>query len=106
MTMDRRRALRLLQVAINVVIFVLSLCVCLPLGYVWKYFDSSCLLDADIYVEVNDDVATLNVENTKWGDKDQCMYVTFLPVLVAMHAIVWTWFFLCLRIALKDGGYV
>lgn len=105
--LDIRRVLKWSQIVVNVAVMILSMCVLLPLGYVWKYFNSSCLLNADIFVQVSPNKSVLlNTESTKWGDNSLCFYTTFLPVVVAIHSFIWTWFFVYVRRSLKDGGLV
>ncbi|XP_046355859.1 transmembrane protein 179-like [Haliotis rufescens] len=103
--LDIRRVLKWSQIVVNVAVMILSMCVLLPLGYVWKYFNSSCLLNADIFVQVSPNKSVLlNTESTQWGDNSLCFYTTFLPVVVAIHSFIWTWFFVYVRRSLKDGG--
>ncbi|XP_067680822.1 transmembrane protein 179-like [Haliotis asinina] len=103
--LDIRRVLKWSQIVVNVAVMILSMCVLLPLGYVWKYFGSSCLLNADIFVQVSQNkTVQLNVDITKWGDNSLCFYITFLPVFVAIHSFIWTWFFVYVSRSVKEGG--
>ncbi|ESO85413.1 hypothetical protein LOTGIDRAFT_229430 [Lottia gigantea] len=90
---------------LNVISVILAMCICLPLGYVTKHFDSSCILFSNVTAVVGlNETVNVNRLKTKWGDKEVCYFTTFMPVIVAIHCFIWTWFYFHMKQTIKDGG--
>ncbi|XP_041354629.1 uncharacterized protein LOC121372392 [Gigantopelta aegis] len=91
-------------VGVNVLIIVSCACVFIPFGYIDRYLNSNCILHADMvrHVPFNDTVLIINVDKSSWGDHHNCNFVTYMPVVVAIHAFIWTWFFVYVRKSLKE----
>ena len=98
-------ASRFVQLAINGCTVIFGFCTFLPLGSVTKYFNQ-CILYADLSVSLSKDKihgnVTVLVEAHKsvWGSN--CNFATYVPVVAAIHAFIWCWFFLLMKAALKE----
>lgn len=69
---------------------ILGMCIALPLGYVTRYFGSSCVLYGNPkFKSGNATMLIINKGTTVWGEKSQCYYTTFLPLIASIHAFIW-----------------
>ena len=95
-----------LPVAVNIGIILACACVFIPFGYLERYMDSMCILQADIVGRVSSNGTLLHVDGAKshWGDPHVCYFAVYMPVVVAIHAFIWTWFFVYVRKSLKEEG--
>ena len=91
---------RFVQLAINGCTVVTGFCTFLPLGSVTKYFNQ-CILYADLSVSVKENMTvTVDVQKSSWGSN--CNFATYVPVVAAIHAFIWCWFFLLMKATLKE----
>ena len=94
------------QLAANVLTVIMGFSTFLPLGYIQKYFSNQCMLYADLHVKLEpvDDEMTVKVclQTSVWGATSLCNFATFAPVVAAIHAFIWCWFFALMKKALKE----
>ena len=92
---------RFVQLAINGCTVVFGFCTFMPLGSVMKYF-SQCILYADLSVSTDplQGNVTVDAKKTIWGSN--CNFATYVPVVAAIHAFIWCWFFLLMKAVLKE----
>lgn len=95
----------ILQIALNVLLFVFGLATCISLGTIYNYFGSECILFANLNMRLTTNSSVkINDENSKWGSQDVCDYTTYVAVVSVVHAFIWTWFFLHMRSAQHSQG--
>lgn len=95
--LPKRLKFRCSQIAVNGVVFVLSLCACIPSGWTYNFFNFECILRADLSVTMNvkdNDTVILDWGGSTWGEPTQCLVSTYAPVVAAIHAFIWIWFYL------------
>lgn len=93
--LPKRHKFRFSQIFVNGIVFVLSLCACIPSGWTYNFFNFECVLYADLSVSVKDNsTVVLDWAGSTWGKPTQCHVVTYAPVVAAIHAFIWIWFYL------------
>ncbi|XP_048733783.2 transmembrane protein 179B-like isoform X1 [Ostrea edulis] len=98
--LPKRLKFRCSQIAVNGVVFVLSLCACIPSGWTYNFFNFECILRADLSVTLNvkdNDTVILDWGGSTWGEPTQCLVSTYAPVVAAIHAFIWIWFYLQMK---------
>ncbi|XP_061174537.1 uncharacterized protein LOC133183621 [Saccostrea echinata] len=95
--LPKRHKFRFSQIFVNGIVFILSLCACIPSGWTFNFFNFECLLHADLSVTVktNDNsTVVLDWGGSTWGKPFQCHVATYAPVVASIHAFIWIWFYL------------
>lgn len=95
---------RFVQLAVNGLTIITGFCAFLPLGYIRKYF-SQCVLYASLDVLVKEIHGNLTVivdmVTSVWGTSTNCDFATYVPLVAAIHAFIWSWFILFMAETLK-----
>ncbi|XP_069117051.1 transmembrane protein 179-like [Argopecten irradians] len=92
---------RYVTMFIHFLVIVCCGCAFFPVGSVTNYFQSQCILFSEPVLTLTSNIsgviAKLDIAKSSWGSPNLCNICIYVPVVTAIHSIIWCWFYIQMK---------